>query len=296
MNQFLSLGLLGILCGQMWAKAPLVVDDSAIIDGFELGAGRYADEGTYPNAKAILKSLRQPGGLKEYPTGKAVERTEDGVYLLGAVYDCGKCDKWHSAGFATAWAIGSEGILCTNYHVIRSVKGDLVAAGSATGEVYPVEEIVLADESNDIAILRVKATGLKVLPLAKEPAAVGDRVHCVSHPDRHFYSYTGGEVSRYYYHRKPKKEGDRVPFMAITADYARGSSGGPILNEKNEVVGMVSNTSNIYYGKKGQKAENVLQMVMKNCVPAFKIKDLLEQVSDETEDNAEEAADLPSQN
>lgn len=274
----LALGGLSLL--PLSAERAFIVDDLKIIGNFEQKAGAFAEANDVPRVKDLQKTLQNPVGLTiDQIGGEAPKRVEDSVFTLSAVYDCGKCDKWHSSGFTTAWVLGSDGILCTNYHVMEAVKGEIAAVSSSQGEVYPIIEILLADEANDIVIFRVEASGLPTLPLAAEPAAVGAAVRCVGHPDRRFYTHTLGEVSRYYYHRTPNKNGVRVPFMAITADYARGSSGGPILNEENEVVGMVSNTSNINYGRKGQKAENVLQMVIKNCVPGFMIQDLLAKAS-----------------
>ena len=63
--------------------------------------------------------------------------------------------------------------------------------------------------------------------------------------------------------------------MAITADFAKGSSGAPVLNTKGEVVGMVSAMNSVYYEDDSTCPKN-LQMVVKNCVPARYILNLIE--------------------
>jgi V8-like Glu-specific endopeptidase len=63
--------------------------------------------------------------------------------------------------------------------------------------------------------------------------------------------------------------------MAITADYAKGSSGAPVFNRKGQVVGVVSSTSSIYYSVENGKKEN-LQMVVKNCIPVESIRELIQ--------------------
>ena len=35
--------------------------------------------------------------------------------------------------------------------------------------------------------------------------------------------------------------------MGVTAEYARGSSGGPVMDDAGNVIGMVSSTNSIYY-------------------------------------------------
>ena len=61
--------------------------------------------------------------------------------------------------------------------------------------------------------------------------------------------------------------------VQIGKPYAVGSSGGPVLDNKNRIVGMVSNTQSIYYGSDiGKEPKGPLQMVIKNCVPVSAIK------------------------
>jgi hypothetical protein len=54
--------------------------------------------------------------------------------------------------------------------------------------------------------------------------------------------------------------------VQITAEFAKGSSGGPILNDLGQVVALVTTTDSVYYNTNDGKQEN-LQMVFYNCVP-----------------------------
>jgi S1-C subfamily serine protease len=121
-----------------------------------------------------------------------------------------------------------------------------------------------------VAILQVE--GLNPRPLALAPGApVGSPVRVISHPDGHFYTLTEGVVSRYLTVRRAETE---VPAMAITADFARGSSGGPVFDDAGAVVGIATTTHSIYYDEKG--ARDNLQMVIKQCVPAASVLKLVQ--------------------
>lgn len=291
MLRLLFLGLGWYLISGLASARPAIIDDAGIIRNFQKKSGGFAEEGTYPSLIELRKALIKPLGMPEVPEVSAPSSALDSVFVVGSVYDCGKCDQWHPKGLATAWVIGSDGLLCTNYHVIANFRGEVMTVASWKGEVYPVTEILMANKANDVAVFRVEAEGLVPLPLAKKEATVGENVSCLSHPNQRFFNHTFGKVARYHLKRT---RGPKVAQMSITADYAKGSSGGPILNAKNEVVGMVSSTSSIYTSKQGEEEKENLQMVLKNCVPGFVIQELVskaaESESDEEEDVSEPVA------
>ena len=146
------------------------------------------------------------------------------------------------------------------------------------GNFFPVIEILAANRESDVAIFRVKADSFPFIPLTlvSEDTTVGTAVNVISHPDGRFFTYTTGNVSRYF---KKKTGRHSVTWMSITADYARGSSGGPVMDDSGMVVGMVANTNTIYYKGKGKSAKSSshdpVQMVIKNCVPAHALRALI---------------------
>jgi S1-C subfamily serine protease len=143
------------------------------------------------------------------------------------------------------------------------------------GTVVPVREVLAASKEDDVAILRIDAGERRFRPLVlSTDAPVASSVCVISHPARRFYSLTRGIVSRYFLVAAGEKPA--VPRMHITADFARGSSGGPLFNKRGAVVGLVKSTASIYYDVSEGKKDS-LQMVFKECIPASQVLKLIEQ-------------------
>ena len=87
--------------------------------------------------------------------------------------------------------------------------------------------------------------------------------------DKKLYTLTAGMLSRRFL--RPV-HGKKVPALSITADYARGSSGAPVMDAAGAVVGMVATTHSVYY-KREKGIDKNLQMVIRNCEPARAILD-----------------------
>ena len=95
----------------------------------------------------------------------------------------------------------------------------------------------------------------------------------MSHPEEHFFLLTTGVVGRHTVWHEEKGESH---FMSINADFAKGSSGCPVFDERGAVVGVVNNTESIYYDDDGKRRQVDLQMVVKNVTPAWVLRRLLE--------------------
>ena len=187
--------------------------------------------------------------------------------IVARLYKCGHCTNWHS-GSATGFPLTKDGVFATNYHVLEQTDGKTLAVMDTKENIYPVTQVLAADKDSDVAIVRAKGAKFRPLPLG-DPAKIGSNVHVISHPDGMFYYYSKGMVSLY----DTMKGKPRTKWMAISADYARGSSGAAVLNDSGEVVGMVASTVTIHYEKR--KMTNP-QMVVRLCAPVDAIRDLIE--------------------
>ena len=145
--------------------------------------------------------------------------------------------------------------------------GDL----NINGEIFSIEKVVASSEKDDLAIVKLKGENFDPLPL-KSNSPVGSEVTVISHPEGRFYTVSKGIISRYYFQRSGKEKGS--PRIAITADFAKGSSGSPVFDNTGSVIGVVASTNSIYYNKTEGIQRN-LQMVVKSCIPTSSILALL---------------------
>lgn len=269
-----------LAAGFLFAAPPVVIDDLQLTKNLADGIGAFADAKTATNGEALVKQLQAaPASAAitlptDLPPAKTYEDRLKSVFVIGSVYKCGKCEHWHPRGVATAWCLTRDGLMVTNYHVFEKASGDSWGVCGADGKVYRVTGIVAADKSADAAVFRVDAKGLVPLALGGD-APVGEPVSIISHPDGRLFFQTSGEVARYAKAPRRKGPADTI-WMDVTAEYAKGSSGGPVTTREGRVVGMVSNTQSVQYGPPGKKGEPTgpHQMVIRNCVPVSAIRAL----------------------
>ena len=228
-----------------------MVDDAVIIKSLSTGIGKLVDDGEAVSSKVLAKQLDRAQSKLSLPKPLSVKlddiygKCSDSVVVIASVYKCSKCTKWHKSGGATGWILTEDGVMVTNYHVFEGKDVSGFGIRTRDGKVAVVTEILAASKRDDVAIFKVAGSGFKPLTLGPD-ANVGSDLHIVAHPDSRFYTYTSGKVSRYY--RKRVKGGNGPSIMAVTAEFARGSSGGPVMDSAGNVVGMVASTQSVSGG------------------------------------------------
>lgn len=251
----------------------------ALETSFAEAVGALVEQGKSLSPESLEKQLKEERhpeldlSGRAFPHGSIQEiyqQARKSVVMIGSVYKCGRCDHWHSKD-ATGFIIGRNGLIATNYHVLE--KGDRDEGAGVRlfdGRVFAIEEVVASDRFSDLAVVRIQAEDLPALALA-ENVEIGEEILTISHPVGNFYTLSTGLVSNKVARRM--RSGKLRREFTITADFAKGSSGGPILNRKGEVVGMVRATVSTYYDKE-DGVNNNLQMVWKYCIPSFEISAL----------------------
>ena len=120
--------------------------------------------------------------------------------------------------------------IATNFHVIEGARqGTAKLVGKDTR--YQIEGIVATDKENDLAVLNVTASGVTPLPLGdSDTVNIGAKVYVAGNPKGLEGTFSDGLISRR--ESYPKKR------LQMTAPISPGSSGGPVLNSKGQVIGI----------------------------------------------------------
>ena len=273
---------LAILGSQALAQdaSPRTINDQQIKSKFEKLLGELKDDEKTPDPKSIQKQLKQrkhyhvelprtQSLLASSGTTDVYQKRLDSVLCFGYIYKCDHCNLWHG-NIAGGFVITDDGVAVTNYHVMDAANAGAFGAMTVDGKMHYVEEVLAASKADDLAIVKLSGSGFTPAPLMID-APTGSKVIAISHPQGRFYTLSEGIISRYY--RVGKGKG--VQRVAITADFAKGSSGSAVFSATGDVIGVVASTNSIYYKKNADGVDQNLQMVVKSCIPTRSIMNLL---------------------
>ena len=144
------------------------------------------------------------------------------------------------ASGGSGFLISADGYIVTNNHVVAGgPAGEAVDTVTVTlfdGKEYKAD-IVGRDPSSDIALLKVKATGLPFVAMAdSRKSRVGDWVIAIGNPLGLGNTVTAGIVSAL--QRNIGSGGAYDRFIQTDTAINPGNSGGPLFNLKGEVIGI----------------------------------------------------------
>jgi len=132
----------------------------------------------------------------------------------------------------TGFLISSDGYLVTNRHVVADAKKVEVLIGENSHEA----EVIGIDNSMDIALVKIEGSGFPHLTLGdSDQMRIGDVVLAMGYPLGLGFSVTSGIVSGLG-RNMALQDMDIAKYIQTDADITFGSSGGPLLNTKGEVI------------------------------------------------------------
>ena len=145
--------------------------------------------------------------------------------------------------YGTAFFVTADGYMLTNHHVVEGADTITVTLNDRT-ELDAT--LVGSDERSDVAVLKVKGNKFPALPIGDSNILkVGEPVLAIGSPFGFDYSASAGIVSAK--SRSFSRE-TSVPFIQTDVALNPGNSGGPLFNQRGEVIGI---NSRIFSGTGG---------------------------------------------
>ncbi|MDR3543481.1 MAG: cell wall-binding repeat-containing protein [Desulfosporosinus sp.] len=136
-------------------------------------------------------------------------------------------------GVASGFICDANGKIGTNYHVIQGAYSAKVTLSN--GQVYDVENVLGYDSNNDIAELKINATGLSPVILGdSDNVSTGDKVFAIGNPLGLNDTISDGLIST------KNRQINGMNYIQISVPISPGSSGGVLVNEQAQVIGITS--------------------------------------------------------
>ena len=135
----------------------------------------------------------------------------------------------------TGFMISANGYVVTNYHVVKGA--DSVHLQSTKGESFRAK-VIYIDPTNDLAMLRINDSTFAPMKSApytfkEAPSELGEDVYTIGFP-RDEVVYGQGYLSS-----RTGYAGDTTAYQ-ISIPVNPGNSGGPVLDSKGNVIGIIS--------------------------------------------------------
>lgn len=214
------------------APAPVPALTTLALPDFHSIAERYGPAVVNISVEAAVKAVSQQsspfeGGDPNDPFGDFLRR-------FGPQFQAPQGGRVRR-GMGSGFIVSSDGVILTNAHVVAGA--DEVTVKLSDKREFKAK-VVGIDTPTDVAVLRIDAHDLPVVPLGDpKQTRVGDWVLAIGAPFGFENSVTAGIVSAK--SRSLPDEG-YVPFIQTDVAINPGNSGGPLLNLQGEVVGINS--------------------------------------------------------
>lgn len=166
---------------------------------------------------------------------KAVyDKVEGAVFFIYA-------ETYSSTGTGTGFFISSDGIAISNYHVYNKYKSGFIFTGTADNtedksKFFEISSVLEQNEEKDYVIFKVKPnySGQKFpyLKISKTKNYILDNVLAIGNPHGAYLKVPAPGVIKQYLNEE---------FYILTdVDVTFGNSGGPLINSKGEVIGIMT--------------------------------------------------------
>lgn len=196
---------------------------------------RAHDGITVPEREAApADSSRTPGAAGTRVDAGVEVQDAPGVLLV-------ETETSYGEGAGTGMVLSADGLALTNYHVVDG-SSEVEVTVADTGETY-MASVVGRDATHDVAVLQLRdATGLETISVDSSGVDTGEDVAAVGNGSgQGFLTAVSGSVTGVDQSISAESLGDTedlTGLIATDADVVPGYSGGPLVDDDGQVVGM----------------------------------------------------------
>lgn len=128
--------------------------------------------------------------------------------------------------------VNANGVAVSNYHVFQGTTIGYEQIKLSDGNFYKVKRIIAKNPDEDYIIFQVDIDRNKInyIPMATQLPKVGEKVYAIGSPLGLENTFSSGEISQI--------RSDN--FIQISVPIDHGSSGGALINNRGEVIGITS--------------------------------------------------------
>ncbi len=229
MKRLLAPVLLAALLGAAVASVTAIV----LVDG---GSSAAKSETTTASGRSV-----SPTGTRQTVASTALSATQiykqasQGVVSIKAVTAQGEDS-------GTGIVLNDKGLILTNDHVVAGASS-LTVAPKGSSTVTRTATLVGEEANDDLALIKVDPSGLGLKPLSltsSKSAQVGDAVYAIGNPYGLDETLTRGIVSALGRTISAPNGAKITGALQTDAALNPGNSGGPLLNDEGEVIGVNS--------------------------------------------------------
>jgi S1-C subfamily serine protease len=130
----------------------------------------------------------------------------------------------------------AEDKIATNYHVVDSFPDSIISVVNGSEKKLGCR-ILKLDKAHDVALLQFDGFRAEPIALASSPPKIGENVIVAGSPEGLTGTISKGNISAF----RDFKPYD-FKLLQISAPISQGSSGGPVINEKGELLGITVST------------------------------------------------------
>lgn len=183
-----------------------------------------------PNRQLNQQSSTQENtrtGRKMLPLNELYKQYKQSVFLI---YTSDGKKGFQGSGFF----VSKKGLAVSNYHVFEGTSKGLEVIETLDGKQFKIKEVLEKSKENDYIVFQVAIGSYSILnpiPVVTRTPEIGEDVFAIGNPRGLESTLSKGIVSAF-------RKNNRL--IQTTTEITHGSSGGPLLNMKGEVIGITT--------------------------------------------------------